>query len=45
MCCEKCCNGQRDTMGSVTMEGTFPSCVEKVIGVTNQQLRTEFNLH
>lgn len=45
MCCEKCCNGQRDSMGRLTLEGASPSCVEKAIGVINQQLRTEFNLH
>lgn len=43
--CEKCSNGQRDSVGRFTMEGAFPLCFEKGAGAIHQQLRTEFNLH
>lgn len=45
MCCEKYRNSQGGSMGRLTLERASPLCVEKVIGVINQQLRTEFNLH
>lgn len=43
--CEKCSNGQRDSMGRFTVGEAFPSHFEKATGFINQQLRTKFSLH